>query len=206
MPVVSIYAPSVHSCMMHINTACGQHWMYVNVHPMRTSELAATLKSLGLKGAWCVSEATLHRFHPEPLNTLRKAMVRHVRAGTVTRLAPGIYLNPHAALPAWPLERLAARLRPDDSYYVSLESALHEHGRLSQVPSRLTLMTSGRSYTHSTPLGTIEFVHTDRPPAVWRSRTTFIPDRRIHVATADLALEDLRRVGRNLDLIDPGQF
>lgn len=172
---------------------------------MRTAALAATLRILAHKGAWCVSEATLHRFHPEPLNTLRKAMVRHARAGTVSRLAPGLYRNPLAQLPAWPLERLAAHLRPSDSYYVSLESALHEHGCVSQVPSRLTLMTSGRSYLHNTPLGTIEFVHTDRSPAVWRSRTVFVPERRIHVAEATLALEDLRRVGRNLDLVEPAR-
>ncbi len=44
------------------------------------------------------------------------------------------------------------------------------HGRISQVPNRLTLMASGRSYTYTTPLGVIEFVHTARSPNVWRAR------------------------------------
>jgi hypothetical protein len=130
-------------------------------------------------------------------------MTRHVRAKAIARIAPGLYLNPFAPPPAWALERLAAHLRPDDYYYLSLESALHEHGRISQVPNRLTLMASGRSYTYSTPLGVIEFVHTARSPNVWRSRTEFIAARGVHVASPDLALDDLRRVGRNLDLVEP---
>ncbi|MDQ1090681.1 putative transcriptional regulator of viral defense system [Xanthomonas sacchari] len=148
-----------------------------------------------------MSEATLRAFHPESANTFRTAMSRHVREQVVERLAPGLFLNPYAAPPAWALERLASRLRPQDAMYVSLESALHEHGLISQVPSRLTLMTSGRSYLHETSLGTIEFVHTAVPPARWRSRTMFMPSRKVHVASAALALEDLRKVGRNLDLV-----
>lgn len=169
---------------------------------MRTSALQSTLKALARHERWCTSESTLRAFHAEPLNTFRVAMKRHVRAGWIVRLAPGLYLNPLAPKPPWALEKLAAHLRPQDFYYVSLESALNEHGQMSQIPSRLTLMTSGRSYTHNTPLGTIEFVHTDRAPATWRSRTTFIAERGIHVASAQLALDDLRRVGRNLDLVE----
>lgn len=175
--------------------------MYVNIHHMRIMPLNQTLKALGKRGHWCVSEATLRAFHPEPANTFRIAMSRHVREKAVERVAPGLYLNPYTTPPAWALERLASRLRPQDAMYVSLESALHEHGRISQVPSRLTLMTSGRSYLHETPLGSIEFVHTAVSPARWRPRTVFVPSRKVHVASAELALEDLRKVGRNLDLV-----
>ncbi len=160
------------------------------------------LQDLARRGRWCVSEPTLRTFLPESTNTFRVAMARHVRAGVVSRLAPGLYLNPFATLPAWALERLAAHLRPHDAFYVSLESALHEHGLLSQIPSRLTMMTSGRRHTATTPLGTIEFVHTSRPPAVWRPRTSFRPERGVHLASPELALEDLEHVGRNLDLVE----
>lgn len=169
---------------------------------MRTSALNASLRDLGRRGRWCLSEATLRTFLPEPANTFRVAMSRHVRQNVLDRVAPGLYLNPFAKPPAWALERLATHLRPADHMYVSLESALHEHGLISQVPSRLTVMTSGRSYTYNTSLGTIEFVHTESKPARWRDRTTYMPERCIHVASAKLALEDLRRVGRNLDLVE----
>lgn len=170
---------------------------------MRRPVLQQTLRHLAQRGRWCVSEATLRTFHPEPTNTFRTAMARHVRERAIDRVAPGLYLNPYAPPPAWALERLATHLRPNDSLYVSLESALHEHGWISQVPSRLTIMTSGRTYEYTTALGTIEFVHTARAPSQWRHRAAFVPDRRIHVASPELALEDLRRVGRNLDLVDP---
>jgi predicted transcriptional regulator of viral defense system len=169
---------------------------------MRIMALHSVLRDLAKRGRWVVSESTLRSFLPEPMNTYRVAMARHVRANAITRVAPGLYLNPFAPPPAWALERLAAHLRPHDTYYLSLETALHEHGLISQAPSRLTIMTSGRSYTSATPLGVIEFVHTARPPVSWRPRTTFSPERSIHVATPNLALEDLRRVRRNLDLIE----
>lgn len=173
------------------------------MHLMKITVLQQTLRELGRQGRWCVSEPTLRTFLPESANTFRAAMTRHVRDRLVDRVAPGLYLNPYAKPPAWALERLATHLRPDDVLYVSLESALHEHGWISQVPSRLTIMTSGRSYLYTTPLGAIEFVHTARSPSNWRPRVTFAPERRIHVASPGLALEDLRRVGRNLDLVDP---
>ncbi|MFZ5661651.1 MAG: type IV toxin-antitoxin system AbiEi family antitoxin [Pseudomonadota bacterium] len=169
---------------------------------MRSAPLTATLRDLGRRGQWCFSDATLRAFYPEKANTFRIAVARHVRRGLLDRVVPGLYLNPYVPPPPGALERIVSRLRPWDAFYVSLESALHEHGRISQVPSRLTVMTSGRSHVFETPLGTIELVHTSVPPQVWRPRTTFIPERRIHVANAELALEDLRRLGRNLDLVD----
>lgn len=175
--------------------------MYNNIHQMRSKELQQTLRALGQRGRWCVSEATLRQFMPESTNTFRVSMTRHARARIIDRIAPGLYLNPFAPAPPWALERLASHLRPGDACYLSLESALHEHGRISQVPSRLTVMTSGRSYVHATPLGTIEFVHTAVSPARWRPRTVFQQERKLHVASAELALEDLRKVGRNLDLV-----
>jgi len=168
---------------------------------MRSSSLSRTLQHIALRGRWCVNESTLRLLLPESVNTFRIAMARHVRTGALTRIAPGLYLNPYCQRPPWALERLASHLRPDDHYYVSLEAVLFEHGLISQAPNRLTLMTSGRTYTYDTPLGIIEFVHTVRAPTNWRARTTFFQDRGIHVAHADLALEDLGHVGRNLDLV-----
>jgi len=177
--------------------------MYVNIHRMRTAQLTRILQQLAQKGRWLVSENTLRLFAGENINTFRVAMVRHVRAGTVRRLAPGLYVNPYVPQPSWALERCLSHLRPQDAYYVSLESAAHEHGVMSQIPNRLTLMTTGRSHTYELPgLGIAEFVHTQRSPELWRPNTTFIAERGIHVASAELAVEDLRRVGRNLDLIE----
>lgn len=169
---------------------------------MNRTKLHHTLRDLAAKGRWCVSEATLQRLTGAKLNTIRVSLSRHVRQGHLDRLAPGLYLNAYAKLPSTAVERVAAYLRPDDFFYVSLESALHEHGLISQIPNRLTLMTTGRSHTYTLPLGVIEFVHTKRPLAAWRGRVSLDLRRQIHVASADLALEDLRHVKRNLDLVE----
>lgn len=135
-------------------------------------------------------------------NTFYTALSRHVKRGVMKRLSPGIYLNPYAPPPAMAAELLAGYLRPDDYAYLSRESALHEHGWMSRVPNRLTFMTTGPSWTYMTLVGVIEFVHSQRDVATRRGRATFDRDRRIYVASPQLALEDLTRVGRNLDLVD----
>jgi hypothetical protein len=171
---------------------------------MRTAELHHVPQNLGQRRRWCVPDTMLRAYFPsEPHNTFYTALSRHVRQGTLQRLSPGLYRNPYAPVPPDAAEQLASFLRPDDFAYLSLESALHEHGWISQIPARLTFMTSGRSWTYHTPVGTIEFTHTERDADSWRKRTTFDTNRRFHIASPQLAYEDLKRVGRNLDLVEP---
>lgn len=170
---------------------------------MQAKALLATMKKLAVSGRWCVSVPTIARFHPEPGKALYVSLCRHSKAGVIQRAAPGLYLNPYIAAPPWALERLISFLRPQDFYYVSLESALHEHGRMSQIPSRLTVMTTGRRHVQETCFGVVEFTHTDRRPELWARQTVLIPERQIRVASPELALRDLRQVGRNLDLVTP---
>ena len=61
------------------------------------------------------------------------------------------------------LENVAKAMRRGEYNYVSLESALSEYGVISQIPMRLTVMTTGRKGEVNTPFGTIEFTHTSRP-------------------------------------------
>lgn len=130
-------------------------------------------------------------------------LARHQRAGIIERVARGLYVNPRArCLPPDVLSSLVSFLKPWDFSYVSLESALSEAGWISQIPSRLTLMTTGRSQTFETPYGTIEFVHTaqklDRMPEdIYFDRT-----RELYVAAPERAYRDLKRTGRNLDLVE----
>lgn len=179
--------------------------MYNNVHNMSTANLNKAFRALAKQGGWAVSEATLRLALGQSVNTFRVLMSRYTKAGEVQRLGQGIYRNPYLQPPSWALERLAARLRPDDSFYVSLESALHEYGRISQIPTRLTLMTTGTSRTFETPLGVIEFTHSKRDIHAMRDRMTFLPDRSIHFASEELALEDLHHTGRNTGLVLPAE-
>lgn len=174
---------------------------YVSFMFMKVNCLIRVLRALGRRGIWALSGRAIGRLLDEPPDQLSVSLARMCRAGHLERLAGGYYRNPLAELPRNHLEQLANWLRPDDWFYLSLECVLHEAGQLSQIPNRLTFVTSGRRYTYRTPLGSIEFTHSGRDPATWLGQVTEDWQRGIHVASPELALADLERVGRNLDLV-----
>ena len=64
----------------------------------------------------------------------------------------------------------------------------------------MTCMTTGSTGRFETPWGAIEFTHTDREIRV--GTDVVAQDDGTLEATVRTAVRDLRRVGRNLDLID----
>jgi len=170
---------------------------------MKRMDLIKVLNDLTQQGIWCISHRNLGRLFGESGKSLSVVMARNSKEGLLTRLGKGFYRIPSAPLPLNHLEQLANWLRPDDWFYLSLESALHEADWISQIPNRLTFMTTGRSYLYDTPVGIIEFVHTDRSVEDLLEKTRVVPGRCVRIAPAEMALQDLRRVGRNLDLVRP---
>lgn len=168
---------------------------------MKTQDLLVTLRELAGQGIWALSGRALGRLVGERSGSLSVSLVRASRAGHLVRLAGGFYRNSLCALPSNHLELLANWLRPDDWFYLSLESVLHEAGYLLQMPNRLAFMTSGRSYTYHTPLGVIEFTHTRRSFDDWQGQVSVDWRRGVRIASPELAWADLKRVGRNLDLV-----
>jgi predicted transcriptional regulator of viral defense system len=120
------------------------------------------------------------------------------------RVAKGVYVNPMArSKKGQVVEDIAAVLRRGHFSYVSRESMLSEYGVISQVPmSRITLMTTGANGLYETPYGTIEFTHTKRHPAELIQRTRNVKGRPLRIATKQAAVADLRRAGRNVNMID----
>lgn len=134
---------------------------------------------------------------------------RAVSGGFLERVCRGVYLYPRAGLEAGlVLAHAAARLRAGHLLYLSLESALSEHGLISQVLiDRLTLMTSGRrGIIDCGRWGSIEFTHTTRTAAECQDHLTYDTARRLWIADARFAWSDLKRVGRNLDLVDTSRL
>ncbi|MCY0853253.1 type IV toxin-antitoxin system AbiEi family antitoxin [Cupriavidus sp. D39] len=169
---------------------------------MLVRDLIAAMDRWDKAGIWAFSSSTLSLLFPEDSRTMLKALARHQQAGLIERIARGLYVNPRArSLPQNLLSALVPFMRPWDFSYLSLESALSEAGWISQIPSRLTLMTTGRSQTFKTPYGTLEFVHTSQTPDKLRDEMVFDSRRELYVATPSRALRDLKRVGRNLDLV-----
>ncbi len=134
--------------------------------------------------------------------TLQAGLGRLVKSGILMRAAPGIYVNALSGNGyVHTLEQIARALRRGEYSYISLESALSEHGVISQIPMRLTVMTTGRKGEFNTPFGTIEFTHTARP---LQDILDDIHDvgRPLRLAGKHKACRDLKRVGRNTTLID----
>ncbi len=132
---------------------------------------------------------------------LKLMMKRLSDQGVLIRAARGIYVNPAArSTPADVRRHLVRFLRPREISYVSLESKLSEAGIISQIPTTLTCMTTGSPGRFETPWGAVEFTHTDRKIEI--GTDVVVQEDGTLEATIRTAVRDLRRVGRNLDLID----
>ncbi|MBR9727495.1 type IV toxin-antitoxin system AbiEi family antitoxin [Shewanella intestini] len=134
----------------------------------------------------------------------RNRISRACKSGVLERVANGIYVSPYA-LPdsTGVLEKLAMLLRWDHFNYISLESELSYQGIISQTMfNYLTVMTTGRSATFETMYGTIEFVHTKKNLDNIHDSLYYDHGNGMFRANRKRATSDLRKVGRNLDMIN----
>lgn len=142
-------------------------------------------------------------FHEDSPRAVRAGIQRLVRVGILQRAIKGVYVNSLAqSRGSSTLELIAKSLRHGEYNYISLESALSEHGAISQIPlDRITVMTTGRRGEYKTPFGLIEFTHTKRSV---KDIVSSIRDvgRSLRLASKQAAFRDLKRVGRNLHLVD----
>jgi predicted transcriptional regulator of viral defense system len=136
----------------------------------------------------------------------RKLLSKLTRQGVLTRIARNIY-----SLSAMPpthkgsLEKIAQLLHWNKFIYVSLESELSRLGIISQQQfGYLTVMTTGRSGKISTPFGTIEFTHTSKAIDRLKQDVWYETETGIFRATEKRALADLKRVGRNISMLNGG--
>lgn len=136
-------------------------------------------------------------------DNFRKKLSKGVSRGWLLKVCRDMYALPSdEPTKRGVLEYIASRLHWNKFIYVSLESELSRQGVISQIPfSYLSVMTQGRSGKMETRYGTIEFTHTNR-----KNRTAedvyYDPDTRIFRARAKRAIADLKRVGRNVDMIN----
>lgn len=174
---------------------------------MKSSELIKQLRFFDRQhDYWLYSLQELALLFPgEEQQQLKNSLVRQCKAGNLLKVGGGLYAWPDArSAPMYRLEHLINRLRPRELSYISLESALSMHGWISQIPlAVLTVMTTGRSYCQQTAYGLIEWTHTEQSDTTILNGTVFDPVRGCLIAKPALAYLDLRRVGRNLDLVYP---
>jgi hypothetical protein len=169
---------------------------------MKRRDLNEKLVQADAAGVWAFAPASFSALMGgiEPAY-LKLRMKRLADQHGLIRAARGVYVNPHArSLPADTRRGLLRFLRPREISYVSLESKLSEAGIISQITSTLTCMTTGSPGWFDTPWGAVEFTHTDRKIRV--GDDVIVQDDGLMEATIRTAVRDLRRVGRNLDLVD----
>lgn len=136
--------------------------------------------------------------------TLSEGINRLVKDKLLIRAYRGIYVNPYAAsFDGYTIEHIAKALRAGEYNYVSLESILSEYGVISQIPmDRITVMTTGRKGLIKTAYGVIEFTHTKRSMTDILKNIITVKNRPLRIATKQAAWRDLKRVGRNTDMVD----
>ena len=179
----------------------------MNNNQLTLKSLLAFLDDLDLKGKWIIPSKAFRVVFDEKDNTLYKKLNFFVESGVLIYLTKGFYANKRArSKSAFFLEEMAKYFRPEDLFYESLESRASELSLISQIPNRLTLVTSGRSYLYNTPLGIIEFTHKKLDyekfqKLIKENQIMYDNTKKINCAEEDLVKKDLIRSGRAVDLM-----
>lgn len=169
---------------------------------------AALVKFVELdkKGIYVFTLDDLAKLFPaESGKTLLKSADRLVSAKILERATKGIYVYAFSRNKSQYLfETIAGVLRRGHINYISLESALSVYGAISQIPiSTITFMTTGSPGRFETSYGTIiEFSQTKRNPIQLLKETSPYGDAPVRIATPERAFGDLKRVGRNVHMVD----
>ena len=172
---------------------------------MNRIEAINVLRNFDKKGKYVFIKHDMSKlFYRDNPKTLDEGLNRLVKTGLIDRACRGVYVNPYAkSFDSYTIEHIAKALRRNEYNYVSLESILSEYGIISQIPlDRLTVMTTGREGIHQTSYGVIEFTHTKRSIIDILNHTKVIEGRPLRIATKEAAIRDLKRVGRNLHLLE----
>lgn len=153
-------------------------------------------------GIFCTHDISLSLGESADEN-FRKRLSKGVAAGWLLRVTRDMYAVPdNEPTKIGVLEYIAWRHHWNKFIYVSLESELSRQGIISQVPfGYLTVMTQGRSGKLETRYGTIEFTHFNRKKKLNEDDYYYDPVARIFRAKAARAIADLKRVGRNTELL-----
>lgn len=163
----------------------------------------ARCKHAGHSGLFTLAELALMLDRPAGTK-FNRWLASNLDKSLLARVTRGIYMSkvtPPDGIGV--LEQLARILHNFNFIYISLESELSRLGIISQVQQGwLTVMTTGRSGIRKTSFGTIEFTHTKKDIKDIKSQLYFDAAYGVFRATPELAIRDLKRVGRNLHMLE----
>tara|TARA_R110002012_G_C11651211_1_gene611419 strand:+ start:1500 stop:2081 length:582 start_codon:yes stop_codon:yes gene_type:complete len=156
-----------------------------------------------------VTTAQFRMLFPDyPDEALKVRLHQLVKRRVLEKVCRGIWSFPKSKYyTTTDLRYLPHLLRQTDINYISLESVLSKHSIISQqMFDYLTVMTTGRSGKFSTPMGTLELIHTKRDPLKLLTETFPIQNVPIREATIARAWKDLKNVGRNINIVDTDEL
>lgn len=173
---------------------------------MKRDIALAKLAALDKRGIFVFTLNDFAKMFPdESGKTLLKSTDRLVAAKILERATKGVYVFAYSRNKnRYLIEVIASVLRRGHLTYISLESALSEYGAISQIPMGVTtFMTTGSAGRFETCYGPIiEFSKTRRDELTLMRETLPYRDAPMRIATVRRALGDLKRVGRNIDMVD----
>ena len=176
---------------------------------MNREQAISVFREQDKKGKYIFSNHDLRKHFPDDsYKTFNEGLKRLVKSGVLQHACRNIYVNEESRqLDSYTIERIAKTLRRGEYNYVSLESMLSEYGVISQILiDRITIMTTGRKGIYNTTYGVIEFTHTKRTVKDILENTSKVHERPLRMASKETALRDLKRVGRNMNLINPEEL
>lgn len=174
---------------------------------MRALDTISRLNALDKQGSYLFTRNELGSLFSEADDTLSSTIKRLMKAGILVKVANGLYANKNAKPDENRLYKIAAKLRSGEINYLSNESVLCNLSIISQqMLDRITVMTTGRTGTFKTPFGVVEFTHTKRNPMEIIKSSSKVKGIPILFADKHIAVRDLKRIGRNVDMIDWEEF
>ena len=176
---------------------------------MNREQAIKVFKEQEKKGKHVFSNHDLRKLFPQDsYKTFNEGLKRLVKSGVLQHTCRNVYVNQESRqLDSYTIERIAKTLRRGEYNYISLESMLSEYGVISQILiDRITIMTTGRKGVYNTTYGVIEFTHTKRSIKDILESTSKVNERPLRMASKETALRDLKRVGRNMSLINPEEL
>ena len=175
---------------------------------MNIDKALERLQHFDKQGFYVYTKRDLRRlFFDDSESGFKQGISRLTQKGILEQPTKGVYLYALSKNKGHhTIERIAGVLRKGEYNYISLESALSGYGVISQIPiDRITVMTTGRRGTFKTSYGVIEFTHTKRSPLNIVEHT-IKTDHPLLMATKQTAYRDLKRVGRNIEMVDKAEL
>jgi hypothetical protein len=156
------------------------------------------LRFLSQQGKYVYNTSDLHTLlHSDSLQAARSTISRLVQRGVLAHACRSVHVfREGITSDAKVLHDVAIILRRGTYCYISLESALAAHGLLDAAPDALSIVTTGTRGAYDTPWGRIEFNQTRRKPVEIVTRAPAANKGGLRLASADMALEDMKRLRR----------